>query len=92
MVMAHRHDDTTSDTIHLRRHARCYGLAEVFAEFGSRYTAKQLYRYYRASRILVHKRIHGKSSPVRQAAAHQRHNTTGRYGFHQYYGFAYAYG
>ena len=69
------------DDKHLKREARCYGLAEVFAIFGDRYTTKQLYRYYLSARILVHKRVHGKSAPERQAAAQQRYKATGRYGF-----------
>ena len=64
----------------------CYGyhgLAEVFCVFGDRYTAKQLYGYYLAARILVHKRAHGKSAhrfrwPL---AAQKRYKDTGRYGF-----------
>ena len=69
------------DDKHWKREARCYGLAEVFARFGDRYTTKQLYRYYLSARILVHKRVHGKSAPERQAAAQQRYKATGRYGF-----------
>ena len=54
---------------------------EVFARFGDRYTAKQLYRYYLAARILVHKRVHGKSAPERTEAAQESYRATGRYGF-----------
>ena len=73
--------DWIDDAKHWKREARCYGLAEVFASFGDRYTAKQLYRYYLAARILVHKRAHGKSAPERSAAAQLRYRATGRYGF-----------
>ena len=76
MVQCDWHDDAK----HWWREARCYGLAEVFAEFGHRYTAKQLYRYYLAARILVHKRVHGKSAPERTEAAQRRYRETGRYG------------
>ena len=70
MVQCDWHDDAK----HWWRKARCYGLAEVFARFGDRYTAKQLYRYYLAARILVHKRVHGKSAPERTEAAQQQSN------------------
>ena len=51
---------------------------EVFRNFGDRYRAKQLYRYYLAARILVHKRVHGKSAPERTEAAQQRYRATWR--------------
>ena len=73
--------DFHDDTKHWRRQAQIYGLAELFHRFGDRYTAKQLYRYYLAARILVHKRLHGKSAPERVEAAQQRFRATGRYGF-----------
>ena len=73
--------DWNDDNKHWRREARCYGLAEVFATFGDRYTAKQLYQYYLAAKILVHKREHGKSAPERVTAAQARHKATGRWGF-----------
>ena len=66
---------------HWRREARCFGLAELFHQFRDRYTAKQLYRFFTSCRILVHKRVHGKSAPERRAAAQMRYQTTGRYGF-----------
>ena len=73
--------DLRDDAKHLWREARVFGLAEVFAKFGDRYTAKQLYRHYLASRILVHKREHGASAPDRRAAALERCKATGYYGF-----------
>ena len=73
--------DVFDNAKHWRREAWCYGLAEVLARFGDRYTAKQLYRYYLAARILVHKRVHGKSAPERTEAAQRRYRATGRYGF-----------
>ena len=79
MVRPDWHDDAK----HWFRQAKCFGLAEVFHRFGDRYTAKQLYRYYTAATILVHKRVHGKSAPERTEAAQQRHRATGRYGFGQ---------
>ena len=87
MVRAAGHDDTK----HWMREAACFGLAEVFARFGDRYTTKQLYRYYLAARILVHKRVHGKSAPERTEAAQRRYRATGRYG-HTRYGFSSASG
>ena len=69
------------DAKHLWREARVLGLAEVFAKFGDRYTAKQLYQHYLASSILVHKREHGESAPERRAAAQERYKETGYYGF-----------
>ena len=73
--------DWYDDDKHYKREASCFGLAELFGRFGHQYTAKQLYRYYLAARILVQKRAHGKSAPERQAAAQQRYKATGRYGF-----------
>ena len=77
MVRVVGHDDDK----HWKREAWCFGLAEVFARFGDRYTTKQLYQYYLAARILVHKRVHGKSAPERTEAAQRRYRATGRYGF-----------
>ena len=77
MVQCDWHDDAK----HWKREATCFGLAEVFARFGDRYTAKQLYRYYLAARILVHKRAHGKSALERTEAAQRRHRASGRWGF-----------
>ena len=77
MVRAVGHDDAK----HWKREAWCCGLAEVFARFGDRYTTKQLYQYYLAATILVHKRVHGKSAPERVEAAQRRHRATGRWGF-----------
>ena len=55
---------------HLLRQARVFALPELFALFGDRFTAKTLYEYYLAARIIVHKRIHGgASAQVHQAAA-----------------------
>ena len=73
--------DQETDAKHWRRDARCFGLAELFQRFGDRYNAKQLYRYYTANRILVHKRHRGKSAPERVAATQLRWKETGRYGF-----------
>ena len=73
--------DWDDDAKHWKREASCFGLAEMFARFGARYTAKHLYRYYLAARILVHKRVHGKSAPERTEAAQKRYKATGRYGF-----------
>ena len=77
MVRPLGHDDAK----HWMREAACFGLAEVFARFGDRYTTKQLYQYYLAARILVHKRAHGKSALERTEAAQRRHRATGRWGF-----------
>ena len=44
MVRVVGHDDDK----HWKREAWCFGLAEVFARFGNRYTTKQLYQYYLA--------------------------------------------
>ena len=77
MVRVVGHDDDK----HWKREAWCFGLAEVFARFGDRYTTKQLYQYYLAARILAHKRVHGKSAPERTEAAQRRYRATGRYGF-----------
>ena len=77
-IVFHHEDD---DAKHWRRVARCYGLPELFHVFGERYMAKQLYRYYLAARILIHKRVHGKSAPERTEAAQESYRATGRYGF-----------
>ena len=66
---------------HFRRQARVFALPELFVEFGNAYSAKTLYEYYMAARIIVHKRTRGCSAPVRQGAAQERHLQTGRYGF-----------
>ena len=66
---------------HFLRRARVFALPELFAQLGDRFTAATLYEYYLAAQILVHKRAHGASAPVRQAAAQERFAQTGRYGF-----------
>ena len=68
-------------TKHILRQARVFALPELFAQFGDVYTAETLYEYYLAARIIVHKRMHGRSAQVRQAAAQERVQQTGRYGF-----------
>ena len=73
--------DWDDDAKHWRREARAFGLAELFDRFGDRYTSTQLCRFYRACRILVHKREHGKSAPERVHAAQTRYKGTQRYGF-----------
>ena len=49
--------------------------------WGAEFTAKAIYEYYLAARIIVHKRVHGCGSLVRQRAAHERTRVTGYYGF-----------
>ena len=66
---------------HLLRQARVFALPELFAQLGDVHTAETLYEYYLAARIIVHKRVHGRSTQVRQAAAQERVQQTGRYGF-----------
>ena len=56
-------------------------MPELFMQFGNAYSAKTLYEYYMAARIIVHKRTRGSSAEVRQAAAQERYRQTGRYGF-----------
>ena len=68
-------------TKHILRQARVFALPELLAQLGDVYTARTLYEYYLAARIIVHKRMHGRSAQVRQAAAHERYQQTGRYGF-----------
>ena len=68
-------------TKHILRQARVFALPELFAQLGDVYTAETLYEYYLAARIIVHKRMHGRSAQVRQAAAQERVQQTGRYGF-----------
>ena len=66
-------------TWHCRR-GTCMSLAHLFAMIGHGYTAARLYEYYNLCRPLASKRQHPWSSPVRQQAAHDRYNETGRYG------------
>ena len=63
------------------RQARVFALPELFAELGAEFTAKAIYEYYLAVRIIVYKRVHGRGSLVRQGAAHERTRVTGNYGF-----------
>ena len=66
---------------HYVRDAKCFGLAELFFEFGDKYTAKALYRYYLSTTILAHKRVHSNSKSVKStAASHQRKTWTGKWG------------
>jgi len=67
--------------IHYRRKARVCGLADLFWEFGSKWTAKEIIEYYETLRIFAHKQEHGKSAPERRMAAQQRWRESGRYGF-----------
>ena len=73
--------DLADSNVHWLRVARVCGLADLFAQFGSRFHAKDIYEYYISLSIIVHKRERGKSAIERQAAAQQRHRDTGRYGF-----------
>ena len=80
------HDNTIvmrdlDSNVHWLRVARVCGLADLFAQFGSHFHAKDIYEYYISLSIIVHKRERGKSAVERQAAAQQRHRDTGRYGF-----------
>ena len=63
--------DWNDDNKHWKREARCYGLAEVFATFGDRYTAKQLckyftaaelYQYYQTCRVIATRRSRGQKA------------------------------
>ena len=63
-----------------QRQATVTGLPELFATFGDRATARELYEWWGQARVLVHKRIHGASNPARPEAARRRFQATGRYG------------
>ena len=62
------------------RQARVFALPELFVELGARFTARAIYEYYLSTRIIVHKRVHGRGSLVRQGAVHERTRVTGYYG------------
>ena len=66
---------------HMLRQARVFALPELFVELGVRFTARAIYEYYLSARIIVHKRVHGRGSLVRQGAAHERTRVTGYYRF-----------
>ena len=44
------------------------------------FTDMAIHEYYLAARIIVHKRVHGRGSLVRQGAARERKRVTGYYG------------
>ena len=54
---------------HWLRVAKVFGLADLFCALGDTFTAKLLYMYYTSTRIIVYKRPHGRSDPVRVEAA-----------------------
>ena len=71
--------DMDTDAKHWIRDARCVGLAELLHQFGERYNAKQLYRYYTACNIQVHKTTREVGEQVAAAQLHKQ--ATGLYGF-----------
>jgi hypothetical protein len=66
---------------HWQREATVTGLPELFSTFGFLATSRELDEWWGQARVLVHKRVHGESNPVRREAARRRYQETGRYGF-----------
>ena len=61
--------DWANPNCHWLRVAKVFGLADLFCALGDTFTAKLLYMYYTSTRIIVYKRPHGRSDPVRVEAA-----------------------
>ena len=76
-----------SSTLHINstgwkyREGSCIDLATLFLNLGKYYTATQLYRYWNTLPSFATKRPHPWGSPWLQAAAHERYQLTGHYGF-----------
>ncbi len=63
------------------RKCRGFALGELLLAFGSQFSASRLYHYYCGCRVYALKRAHPHSTPVRKAAARERYETTGRWGW-----------
>ncbi len=63
------------------RQCKGFALAELMLAFGSQFSAAHLYHYYCGCRVYALKRVHPNTTPVRKAAARQRYETTGRWGW-----------
>ena len=73
-------DSTNPDSGYWLREATVVGLPELFAKCGHMATAKDLYEWWGSARVLVTKRLHGVSNPVRREAAQRRYKETGYWG------------
>ena len=58
---------------HWLREATVTGLPELFSSFGNMATARELYEWWGQARVIVHKRLHGRTNPVRREAARRHH-------------------
>ena len=63
------------------RQSRAISLNRLMLSLGHLYTAARLYRFWCHNTLLLLKRVHSWGAPERDAAAKQRHKTTGYYGF-----------
>ena len=66
---------------HWLREATVTGLPELFSSFGHMATARDLYEWWGHARVIVNKRVHGKTHPARRENARRRYEETGYRGF-----------